>query len=166
MAAPDAPITCAELPAPVNEVLGVITKLRHSAPCPMNSVVGCMGQLVATLVNGSNVGMTCWQPTCENKLGVPCDVPVGMCNEPTCGLMLCQDHFLGLKLKWAEKTVQDNIRAVQANLTAISDLTDDNNAKFCRRLRIAFATDKFLACLLYTSPSPRDATLSRMPSSA
>ena len=26
--------------------------------------------------------------------------------------------------------------------------------------------DAFLACLLYTSPSPRDATLSRMPSSA
>ena len=27
-------------------------------------------------------------------------------------------------------------------------------------------TTKKLACLLYTSPSPRDATLSRMPSSA
>ena len=27
-------------------------------------------------------------------------------------------------------------------------------------------TFKFLDCLLYTSPSPRDATLSRMPSSA
>ena len=27
-------------------------------------------------------------------------------------------------------------------------------------------TDKLLDCLLYTSPSPRDATLSRMPSSA
>ena len=26
--------------------------------------------------------------------------------------------------------------------------------------------DSFLGCLLYTSPSPRDATLSRMPSSA
>ena len=26
--------------------------------------------------------------------------------------------------------------------------------------------DIFLSCLLYTSPSPRDATLSRMPSSA
>ena len=26
--------------------------------------------------------------------------------------------------------------------------------------------DKFSGCLLYTSPSPRDATLSRMPSSA
>ena len=29
-----------------------------------------------------------------------------------------------------------------------------------------FDTDKFDGCLLYTSPSPRDATLSRMPSSA
>ena len=28
------------------------------------------------------------------------------------------------------------------------------------------ATDGYEACLLYTSPSPRDATLSRMPSSA
>ena len=28
------------------------------------------------------------------------------------------------------------------------------------------ATMEFEACLLYTSPSPRDATLSRMPSSA
>ena len=27
-------------------------------------------------------------------------------------------------------------------------------------------TGRFIACLLYTSPSPRDATLSRMPSSA
>ena len=30
----------------------------------------------------------------------------------------------------------------------------------------AFSADKGTACLLYTSPSPRDATLSRMPSSA
>ena len=29
-----------------------------------------------------------------------------------------------------------------------------------------FGTDMIMACLLYTSPSPRDATLSRMPSSA
>ena len=28
------------------------------------------------------------------------------------------------------------------------------------------ATKKYIFCLLYTSPSPRDATLSRMPSSA
>ena len=29
-----------------------------------------------------------------------------------------------------------------------------------------FQQDTYLSCLLYTSPSPRDATLSRMPSSA
>ena len=31
---------------------------------------------------------------------------------------------------------------------------------------MCYRTDKMLGCLLYTSPSPRDATLSRMPSSA
>ena len=33
-------------------------------------------------------------------------------------------------------------------------------------LETALNESKALACLLYTSPSPRDATLSRMPSSA
>ena len=33
-------------------------------------------------------------------------------------------------------------------------------------LQRLFETDLFKNCLLYTSPSPRDATLSRMPSSA
>ena len=45
---------------------------------------------------------------------------------------------------------------------------------FCGGLRfgifcitgIHWLLGRFLACLLYTSPSPRDATLSRMPSSA
>ena len=39
---------------------------------------------------------------------------------------------------------------------------------FCRRTRLAPATITSLirACLLYTSPSPRDRTRSRMPSSA
>ena len=31
---------------------------------------------------------------------------------------------------------------------------------------LADVTNNYLTCLLYTSPSPRDATLSRMPSSA
>ena len=31
---------------------------------------------------------------------------------------------------------------------------------------LAFGKDRINGCLLYTSPSPRDATLSRMPSSA
>ena len=33
-------------------------------------------------------------------------------------------------------------------------------------LRLAPFPALFISCLLYTSPSPRDATLSRMPSSA
>ena len=32
--------------------------------------------------------------------------------------------------------------------------------------RVAFGNTYYGTCLLYTSPSPRDATLSRMPSSA
>ena len=34
------------------------------------------------------------------------------------------------------------------------------------KLKLAFALDKHDTCLLYTSPSPRDGLLSRMPSSA
>ena len=44
----------------------------------------------------------------------------------------------------------------------------DNTTSRGRTLRFLFdgSYDEFKACLLYTSPSPRDATLSRMPSSA
>ena len=44
----------------------------------------------------------------------------------------------------------------------VDDLSSNDELK-----RSAFVTSvDFLLCLLYTSPSPRDATLSRMPSSA
>ena len=39
-----------------------------------------------------------------------------------------------------------------------------NHEKFMVQLELTL--DMFVCCLLYTSPSPRDATLSRMPSSA
>ena len=47
----------------------------------------------------------------------------------------------------------------------------DESATFCQTLRELISSEmereaKFRDCLLYTSPSPRDATLSRMPSSA
>ena len=32
--------------------------------------------------------------------------------------------------------------------------------------RLEVVTDRYISCLLYTSPSPRDRTRSRMPSSA
>ena len=40
------------------------------------------------------------------------------------------------------------------------------HSKFKYRGVIVDADPNFQGCLLYTSPSPRDATLSRMPSSA
>ena len=43
------------------------------------------------------------------------------------------------------------------NLDRLGIACEDGDAEACRQLEI---------CLLYTSPSPRDATLSRMPSSA
>ena len=43
------------------------------------------------------------------------------------------------------------------NVTSITDALEGH-------IDVAIAND--MACLLYTSPSPRDATLSRMPSSA
>ena len=46
----------------------------------------------------------------------------------------------------------------ELNLVSSTGSSDDN--------KIKFETDQFLICLLYTSPSPRDRTRSRMPSSA
>ena len=43
---------------------------------------------------------------------------------------------------------------------------DENPIILSAALNVAFILVGFIACLLYTSPSPRDATLSRMPSSA
>ena len=44
---------------------------------------------------------------------------------------------------------------------------DSANERETRRLLLNSSQfEQYLGCLLYTSPSPRDATLSRMPSSA
>ena len=43
---------------------------------------------------------------------------------------------------------------------------DKSATQFKRVSASGLGGGKFLGCLLYTSPSPRDATLSRMPSSA
>ena len=41
-----------------------------------------------------------------------------------------------------------------------------NTLKKCKELWFELGSETHNVCLLYTSPSPRDATLSRMPSSA
>ena len=45
-------------------------------------------------------------------------------------------------------------------------VNDDDTVSSLIEIAYAGAADDFSCCLLYTSPSPRDATLSRMPSSA
>ena len=46
------------------------------------------------------------------------------------------------------------------------DDPEENKDTFAALLDILETAEEVVACLLYTSPSPRDATLSRMPSSA
>ena len=56
----------------------------------------------------------------------------------------------------------DNRHITYDDLICIKNLTDKYNKEF----NIEGNPQEVASCLLYTSPSPRDATLSRMPSSA
>ena len=65
-------------------------------------------------------------------------------------------------------TLDIGARAEYTDYTYDNQASDGQSGRF---IRVADRSDDFLtitpkACLLYTSPSPRDATLSRMPSSA
>ena len=60
-------------------------------------------------------------------------------------------------------TVENAVRAMQSGATNFVQKPWDNE-KLLADVRSAVARQK--ACLLYTSPSPRDGLLSRMPSSA
>ena len=63
---------------------------------------------------------------------------------------------------------------VTAEIVAKTDATQEQTANILQLTEISGSNDEILSqlepvckgCLLYTSPSPRDATLSRMPSSA
>ena len=56
--------------------------------------------------------------------------------------------------------------------TAVEKISEGNNriaqilTKHDERIEQSMKTDTLIICLLYTSPSPRDRTRSRMPSSA
>ena len=64
-----------------------------------------------------------------------------------------------------EKLIAD----LERNENLIDNINDEINLKKdqIQRFELALSKDAYsFVCLLYTSPSPRDATLSRMPSSA
>ena len=65
---------------------------------------------------------------------------------------------------------EDNINEWMANLKSFELFSDSLKKSFLIGFETLnnfdFKLHEFYSCLLYTSPSPRDATLSRMPSSA
>ena len=76
--------------------------------------------------------------------------------------------FENHETSYAELNTRSN--AVANGLIAAGVKPNDRVAYLGKNLDVyyemLFGTNKSRACLLYTSPSPRDATLSRMPSSA
>ena len=69
-----------------------------------------------------------------------------------------EDIYKDLKMK-----IEDNTFAYQELLPSENTLIQTYG---CSRNTLRRAVRLLVSCLLYTSPSPRDATLSRMPSSA
>ena len=67
--------------------------------------------------------------------------------------------------KWLSPLVEH-----KENLTILQGLSGKmcttGHHSWCSSLGVFKANERLSSCLLYTSPSPRDATLSRMPSSA
>ena len=74
-----------------------------------------------------------------------------------------------LKLKNMGELTKENLLPVDHRVKC-SDFDQDENEKSAegtRKNRACYTRNvSITTCLLYTSPSPRDATLSRMPSSA
>ena len=65
-----------------------------------------------------------------------------------------------------EEYVEDDIEINQEYLAIPRDILVDQELKANEKMIMGFVITFTNNCLLYTSPSPRDATLSRMPSSA
>ena len=64
-----------------------------------------------------------------------------------------------------DKTASSRFRALMFYISKnckVDELLEYEVSKYCRKIE----DDIITACLLYTSPSPRDGLLSRMPSSA
>ena len=82
-------------------------------------------------------------------------------------VLLGQVSFAGSKSTCSEElaTMQlPALKSVVSDSSSTLSASQKNQLNF-RELKDALAS-QFINCLLYTSPSPRDATLSRMPSSA
>ena len=76
------------------------------------------------------------------------------------------DSFIGLE-DWTDNYGQSHIYVKETNYTLnISDSEFRTHTYACSHLANLGCNSTYYNCLLYTSPSPRDRTRSRMPSSA
>ena len=80
-------------------------------------------------------------------------------------------HFLNSSLSRTQmKAVKQDLMDGKTKLLYVAPetLTKEENIEFFKNANVSFVAvdEAHCICLLYTSPSPRDATLSRMPSSA
>ena len=84
-------------------------------------------------------------------------------------LSMIQDHETGLenvsnRLSYALEVV--NYNKTWEGIFNYPEVIESVTKKDVIQIANKYFNDDYLVCLLYTSPSPRDATLSRMPSSA
>ena len=70
------------------------------------------------------------------------------------------------KIKQNDKDALQTMRLIEIAIAALEDGKPARTAEIDEDDKKAWKMLQLLTCLLYTSPSPRDATLSRMPSSA
>ena len=64
------------------------------------------------------------------------------------------------------KVISWNINSIRIRLEQLKKIVEELNPDIICLQETKCENDKFPFCLLYTSPSPRDGLLSRMPSSA
>ena len=77
---------------------------------------------------------------------------------------MCKDFFIDkFQIPLAKSYGADAILII---LAGVSDKLADDLYNEALKLNMSVIVEVHTICLLYTSPSPRDATLSRMPSSA
>ena len=83
--------------------------------------------------------------------------------------LFCQDNFQELDFLFPGDSIPSNTFMLD-EVTVYQPLTFENDDEIKRYVILRYRVKKVYSyaklCLLYTSPSPRDATLSRMPSSA
>ena len=70
---------------------------------------------------------------------------------------------------FGQKAHDFKLKSTDNKILTLEDIKGENGTLImfiCNHCPYVKAVTKDITCLLYTSPSPRDATLSRMPSSA